>query len=89
MIMYNYVPSLNSFSGRQNNDRNEYARVEQCERAKKCRIQRDKSPSSTLNETREDKNDTTTLKSKANQLMKEKEALAKELPIILILFIMY
>ena len=43
--------------------------------------------SSTLNETREDKNDITTLKSKVNQLMKEKEALAKELPIIL--FIMY
>ena len=60
-----YVLSL--FSGRQNN---EYARVEQYERAKKRRIQRDKSPSSTLNEeTRENKDDITTLKSKVNQLM--------------------
>ena len=66
------------FSGRQNN---EYARVERYERAKKRRIQRDKSPSSTLNEeTRENKDDITTLKSKVNQLMKEKEALANELP---------
>ena len=45
--------------------------------------------SSTLNETREDKNVITTLKSKVNQLIKEKEALANALPIIIINFIMY
>ena len=56
------------------------------QRAKKRRIQHDKAPSNTLipvnGENPEDKDDITTLKSKVNQLMKEKEALANELPIL-------